>query len=270
MVFMAKDQLYNNCLSKISTTSTLLTLAENAQKISYINWQTSSAVAVARSGELSTLYLSSNAIQSTLTQLRINENIATTNLQSTNTGIVAISSLYKTALINQKYYQSLSTQSGVLEMYTAAYSTFMTASALAKAAPTNTILSAASDMSKQRLSTLTTTRDQVAAQTTSLQSLVTGATTDTYAITLKSAQDAVQLEIDNVNKFQTYMNSSIAAVTYYSSLHNQATNDIISSVAAVRLFSSFYVSSIAGSNFVPSIGILFPRSVSQSLSRNDP
>jgi len=250
MTFMARDQMYKNCLSNISTTSSLLTVAENAQKISYTNWQTSSAFAVAKSGELSTLYLNSNAIQSTLTQLRINENIATTNLQSTNTGIVAISSLYKTALINQKYYQSLSTQSGVLDMYTAAYSTFMTASALARAAPTNTILSAASEMSRQRLATLTTTRDQVATQTTALQSLVAGATTDTYAITLKSAQDAVQLEIENVNKFQVSMNSSIAAVTYYSSLHNQATNDIVSSMAAVRLFSSLYVSSIAGSDVI--------------------
>jgi hypothetical protein len=248
MTFKAKDQLYQTCLDNIQTTSTLLTNAVIAEKISYDNWQISSAYTVARSAELSTLYLNSNAIQSTLTQYIVNEQLANANLASTNTGIQAVSSLYATALVNQQYYQSLSTQSGILEVYTAAYSTFMTASASAAAAPTNTVLVAASNMSQQRLSSITLSRDQSAAQVAALQPLVAGAITDTFAASLACAEEAVQLEIININTFTNYMNSSIAAVSQFSSMYEQAAIDVASSLSAVSLYSSFYVSSIAGSN----------------------
>lgn len=248
MVFMANDQLYQNCLNDISTTSTLLVRATEEEQISYANWQTSSAYTVAKSAELSTLYLDSNVIESTLTQYITDETNAVSQLASTNNGIMAISSLYATALTNQKYYQSLSTQGTILETYTSAYSTFMTASAVSDASPTNTVAAAATAMAKQRLSTLTVSKTQSAAEVTALQALVAGATTDSYATTLAAAEAAVQLEIANVNTFQNYMNSSLEAVTYFSSLYEQAGNDIASSLAAVELYNGYYNSSIAGSN----------------------
>lgn len=248
MNFMAKEQLYQNCLSNISTTSTLLSNAIIKERLSFSNWQVSSAFTVARSAELSTLYLNSNAIKSTLTQYITNETNAIANLNSTNTGLIAISSLYTTALINQQYYQALSTQSGVFGLYSAAYSTYMTVNAQSMAAPTNTVLLAAKNMSQQRLSTLTVNSNQSVAQVTSLQALVAGATTDTYAASLKAAEDAIQLEVDNVRRFQGYYDSSISAVSYFSTLFEQATVDITSSLQAVNIFSTFYTSSIAGSN----------------------
>lgn len=246
--FMGKDLLYQKCVADITATSTLLETAKTAERVSYANWQTSSAYTVARSSELSALYLASNAIQSSITQYKIDEIRATANLTSTQSGIVAISSLYNTSLINQQYYQSLSTQGGVLELYTAAYSTFQTATTLSNAAPTNSVVVAAATMAQQRLSLLTIAKKEIADQTTALQALVAGAITDTYETQLKCAEDAVQLEIQNVSVFQGYANSSIAAVTYFSSLYEQASKDITSSLTGVAKYSTIYESSIAGSN----------------------
>jgi len=246
--FVGKDLLYQTCLSNIVNTSTLLSNAIVTQKKSYDNWQTSSAYTVARSAELTDLYAASNAIQSSLTQYRVDEATATRNLASTNTGIQSVSSLYATSLVNQQYYQTLSTQGGVLELYTAAYSTFQAAALLSNASPTNTLVTTAATMAQQRLSTLTVSKEQIAVQATQLQALVTGAVSDTYATQLKVAQDAVQLEIKNISTFQTYANSSIAAVAYFSTLYETAAGQVTSSMAAVSTFSSFYESSVTGSN----------------------
>ena len=246
--FIGKDILYQTCLSNIDATSSILSTAIMTEKMSYDNWQVSSAYTVAKSAELSTLYLTSNAIQSTLTKYKIDETLAIANLNSTNSGIVAVSSLYATSLVNQQYYQTLSTQGGVVDLYTAAYSTFMAASALSNASPTNSVVVAAATMAQQRLSTLTVSKKEVAAQATALQALVTGAISDTYAATLQAAQDAVQFEITNIATFQEYTNSSIAAVGYFSSLYEQAGRDVVSSLAVVAKFSTLYESSVTGSN----------------------
>jgi hypothetical protein len=248
MDFMAKDMLYQTCLDNISTTSTMLMASITAQQLSYTNWQTSSAYTVAKVAELSTLYLASDAIQSTLTQYKIDEIRAIANLASTNSGIMAISSLYATSLVNQQYYQTLSSQTGVIDLYTMAYSTFQEASALSNASPTNSVVVAAATMAQQRLSTLTTAKSQLATQVTSLQGLVAGAVTDSYAAQMESVQMAVRIEVNNISTFQAYANSSIEAVTRFSSLYEQAGSNIASSLAAVKLFSSFYESSITASN----------------------
>jgi hypothetical protein len=246
--FVGKDIVYQDCISNILTTSTLLKTAISVKTASYQNWQTSSAYTVARSAELSALYLTSNAIQSSLTQYRINEINATNNLISTNHGLECVSSLYATSLVNQQYYQSLSTQAGVLELYTAAYSTFQTATMLSNSSPGNTVVAAAATMAQQRLALLDTAKKEITSQTSALQTRVANSVTDTYATQLEAAQAAVQQEITNINTFQAYTNSSIAAVTYFSSLYETANTQVISSMNAISTYSSFYESSVVGSN----------------------
>jgi hypothetical protein len=65
---------------------------------------------------------------------------------------------------------------------------------------------------------------------------------------MAAAQAAVELENNNVSTFQGYAELVGRQIVYYSSIFEQATNDIASSMAAVALYSSFYNSSIAGSN----------------------
>ena len=248
MDFMAKDILYTNCLSDISTTSFLFEAAAVFENIALLNLQQSTANVVARSMELSTLYLEENQIQSTLSQYIIDETLATAALTSTNAGIIAISSLYATALVNQQYYQLVSTQTGTIDAFTAAQSTLATTKMRAAAKPTDTVLAAAVTMAQQRLTTLATSKTEIATRVTALQSLVAGATSDSYDTTMAAAQAAVELENNNVSTFQGYADAATEEIKYYSTIFEQATNDIASSLAAVTAFSSFYNSSIAGSN----------------------
>ena len=248
MIYMANDQLYRNSLDNISTYSSLVVKASIAERESYRILQVSSAFTVAKRSELDILYQNSNAIQSTLTQYITNETNAVANLNSTNNGLITLSSLYTTALVNQRYYQALSTQSRILEMNTDANSTYMTAKTLSDSDPTNTVKRAALTMATQRLSALVVNKTQSEAQVNSLKGLVADAATDTYAVSLKAAEDAIQLEINNVNKFQQYYDSSISAVLYFSTLYDKATIDIISSLRAVELYSTLTASSISGSN----------------------
>lgn len=248
MDFMAKDILYTNCLTEISTTSFLYEAATIFENIALLNLQESTANVVARSMELSSLYLEGNDIQSTLSQYVIDETLATAALTSTNAGIIAISSLYATALVNQQYYQLVSTQTATIDAFTAAQSTLATTKMRAAANPTDTVLAAAVTMSQQRLTTLATTKSEVATKVTALQALVAGATSDSYDTTMAAAQAAVELENNNVSTFQGYADAATQEIKYYSSIFEQATNDIASSLAAVTAYSSFYNSSIAGSN----------------------
>jgi len=247
-IFIEKDIAYQAGVSNIINTSTLLSNAIVKQKASYSNWQTSSAYTTARTAELEQLYISSNDIQKALTQYKIDEIKAISDYTSTIDSVKALSSMYETSIVNQKYYQSLSSQSGILDTYTAAYSTFQTASALSNASPGNTLVAAAATMAQQRLSTLTIAKGQAMEQTTKLQGLVANAVTDTYSVQLAAAEDAVQREISIINLYQNYATSSIAAVTYYSSQYETANKQVISSLFAISTYSSFYESSVIGSN----------------------
>jgi hypothetical protein len=248
MDFMAKDILYTNCLSDISTTSSLYEAATIFENIALLNLQQSTANVVARSMELSTLYLEETQIQSTLSQYVIEETLATAALTSTNAGIIAISSLYATALVNQQYYQLVSTQTATIDAFTAAQSTLATTKRRAEQEPTNTVLIAAKTMAEQTISRIAEKKTKQATEVTALQSLVAGATSDSYDTTMAAAQAAVELENNNVSTFQGYAAAATEEIKYYSSIFEQATNDIASSLAAVTLYSSFYNSSIAGSN----------------------
>ena len=248
MNFLAKDILYNKCLTDISTTSSLYVAAVAQENTMAVRLQQSMANVAASSMYLSTLYLQGNQIQSTLSQYIVDETLANAALTSTNAGIIAISSLYATALISQKYYQLVSTQTGTIDAFTAAQSTLTTAKTRAAANPTDTVLAAAATMAQQRFNTLNTAKTAISTEVTALQALVTTATSDSYETTMAAAQAAVELENNNVSTFQGYATVASAQINYYSSIYEQASKDITSSLAAVTLYSTFYNSSIRGSN----------------------
>ena len=76
LTYMAKEILYQNCLSDISTTSSLYDAADAQEKFFLRNLEESTASVVARSAELSSLYLEGNQIQSSLSQYVIDETLA--------------------------------------------------------------------------------------------------------------------------------------------------------------------------------------------------
>lgn len=250
MTFMAKDILYQNCMNEISTTSSLIDASILEEIASFRNLEESTITLKNRRNELSTLYLEGDQIQSTLSQYIIDETLATTALTSTNAGIIALSSLYDTAIINQEYYQLLSTQGSIIDTYTNAESTLANATMLSIADPTNTVLATAKTMATTRRNKMNTDKTEVAARVKSKHDLVTNAFTDTYDVTMAAAQAAVELEVQNVSTFQGYATIANNQLTYYSSIFEQAGRDIQSSMTAVSLYSSLYISSIDGANIL--------------------
>ena len=248
LTYMAKEILYQNCLSDISTTSSLYDVAAAEEKFFLRNLEESTANVVARTAELSSLYLQGDQIQSSLSQYVIDETLANAALASTNIGIAAISSVYATALINQQYFQQTSTLRGIDDSLTAAQTAVTSAKALAAAKPTDTVLAAAATMAQQRLTTLTTSKTSLTAEVTALQALVTDATAISLDTAISAAEAAIQLETINVSTFQGYADAASAEIVYYSTMFEQANVEIVSSLAAVELYSSLYNSSIAGSN----------------------
>ena len=131
---------------------------------------------------------------------------------------------------------------------TAAQTAVTSAKALAAAKPTDTVLAAAATMAQQRLTTLTTSKTSLTAEVTALQALVTDATAISLDTAISAAEAAIQLETINVSTFQGYADAASAEIVYYSTMFEQANVEIVSSLAAVELYSSLYNSSIAGSN----------------------
>ena len=249
MNFVAADTVWTTRKTDINNARAVFDTAVLIEQSSlqYYNMITSGRVQ--KDAELSSLYITSNTLQNNLAIYKTNETLAISRLDSTNSAIVVISSLYETSITNQTYYQLLSTQGSVLDAYTAAYSTFMTASAMPN--PTNdSVLVAATEMARQRLSTLTVTRSGIEARVATSLKLVTAAITDTYAATLDSAEAAVQREINNVRIFHGYKLSSMDAVTRWSTLYENAARDVASSLTGIVYYSTLYESSIAGSNAI--------------------
>ena len=253
MTFMAKDLIYQNRLNAISTTSSILAASIQYEKITYDNWQTSTVARQAIDTQLTALYNDSNAIQSTLTQYRIDETLAIGYYNSTSQAVNTLSSLYSASLLNQQYYQALSTQTGYTDALTAATNAASNAKRASLAAPSDTSLSAAATLANTLLKNITTNQADAMSATTALQQRLPGITTDTYAATIAQYENQVQIEIDNISTFDSYKTMSLKSLMYYSSQYDQAVIDIASSMVLVDTYNKLYDSSIAGSNALMAI-----------------
>ncbi len=248
MTFMARDLTYQNRLNTISTTSSILAKSIEYEKITYDNWQTSTTTRQKIDTQLTALYNDSNAIQSTLSQYRIDETLAVGYYNSTSQAVNTISSLYSASLLNQQYYQSLSTQTGYTDALIAAVSAASNAKRASLAAPNDTTLSAAAVMANKLVTTITANQTDATSVTAALQQKLPGITTDTYAATMAQYENQVQIEIDNISTFDSYKTISLKSLAYYSSQYDQAVLDIASSMVLINNYSTLYDSSITGSN----------------------
>jgi hypothetical protein len=248
MTFMARDLTYQNRLNTISTTSSILAKSIEYEKITYDNWQTSTTARQKIDTQLTALYNDSNAIQSTLSQYRIDETLAVGYYNSTSQAVNTISSLYSASLLNQQYYQSLSTQTGYTDALIAAVSAASNAKRASLAAPNDTTLSAAAVMANKLVTTITANQTDATSVTAALQQKLPGITTDTYAATMAQYENQVQIEIDNISTFDSYKTISLKSLAYYSSQYDQAVLDIASSMVLINNYSTLYDSSITGSN----------------------
>jgi hypothetical protein len=238
--FVRKDEIYQQSLMDISTTSSYLVSSITAEAYSYAFLQSSIQNYYSTSQNLSSLIIEGGNIHSTIIQYRIDEKSVEDALTSTNNGLLTLSSFYLTALLNQNFLQAVSTQSGLkvaLETATADYNFLKSRT---DTAATNTALLALNTTTAMKISTDSTV--------TSLQTLTGKSITDSYNVNILAAQANVELETQNISSYTGKYNESISSIKYYSSLYEQATRDIDSSITGFNLYNTYYQSSVNGSN----------------------
>jgi hypothetical protein len=238
--FAAKDEIYKQSLDDIAATSSYLVSSVIAEAYSYAVLQSSIQNYYSTSQSLSSLIVEGGNIHSSLVQYGIDEKIAQDALTSTNNGLITLSSYYITAILNHDYVVALSTQSGLTSSLNSATTNYNILKSSADTAAANT--------AQLALTTVTTMKALADSTVTSLQAKTGTSVADSYNMNILAAQANVDAETQNVSTYTGKYNEDISSIKYYSSLYEQATRDIDSSIAGFQAYSTFYQSSIAGSN----------------------
>jgi hypothetical protein len=238
--FSIKDDIYKQSLADIATTSSYLVSSVIAEATSYAILQSSLQNYYSTSQSLSSLIIEGGNIHSTVIQYRIDEKVAQDALTSTNNGLITLSSYYITALLNQEYALALSTQSGLTSSLNSATTNYNILRSGTDSAAANTAQSA--------LTTITNMKRESDTRVTNLQSQTGASVTDSYNINILAAQANVDAETQNVSTYTGKYNEDISSIKYYSSLYEQATRDINSSIDGFNRYSTYYQSSVSGSN----------------------
>jgi hypothetical protein len=238
--FAAKDEIYRQSLDDIALTSSYLVSSVIAEAYSYAVLQSSIQDYYSTSQSLSSLIVDGGNIHSTVIQYRIDEKTAQDALTSTNNGLITLSSYYITAILNQDYVVALSTQSGLTSSFNSATTNYNILKSGRDTAAANT--------AQLALTTATTMKAFADSTVTSLQTQTGTSVSDSYNINILAAQANVDSETQNVSTYTGKYNEDISSITYYSSLYEQATRDIDSSITGFQQYSTYYQSSINGSN----------------------
>jgi len=240
LYYTVKNDIYLQSLNDIATMSSFLVSSVIAEEKSKEILDSATIAYNLASQNLSSVLAEGTYIHSTLVQSRIDEQIATDAVTSTNNGLIVLSSFYKTALLSKEYTDGVLKQSELAKKLDTATTNYNTAQLGTDQAIIET--------ARISLSTITGIKSNVDSTVTSVQEIATKAITDTYDINVLAAQANIDMETANVSTYQGYYNNNTSNITYYSSLYEKANADINSSIFAYQLYDGFYKSSIDGSN----------------------
>jgi hypothetical protein len=238
--YMVKNDLYQQSLNDIVMMSSLLVSSVIAEEKSKTTLDSAMKAYTVASGNLSNLLVDGTNIHSTLVQYRIDEQVNTDAVTSTNNGLIVLNSFYKTAMLKKEYADSIIKQSEIAKGLDTATSNYTAAQQGTDQAIIET--------ARIAFSTITELKNNIDSTVTSIQEMATKAITDTYDINVLAAQANIDMETANVSTYQGYYNSNTSNITYYSSLYEKANADINSSIIAYQTYDGFYKSSIDGSN----------------------
>ena len=112
----------------------------------------------------------------------------------------------------------------------------------------DTTLWAARSMALSRLTTAQANKDAAAQTTSSLQSLAQIAYTDTYDAYITQLENNVSYKNKIVQTLHSYKVSSLNSVARFSSLYDQAAIDVKAADDMVKLYSTYYISSMIGAS----------------------
>jgi hypothetical protein len=185
-----------------------------------------------------------------LTQYTLDEQTAKTNVISTQNGIITLSSYYETAIVNQQYYQALSTQGGLQNSYANAQSNTIQARTASDANPGNQSLLAIYKTAAAGQDILYAKLQTIAPDINTKRSALNIAVSNTYDVAIATAQSAIDTEVSNISTFQKNIDDATISLQKYSSLYDQSVLDIASCQQIVSKFTTLYNSSIEGSNIL--------------------
>jgi hypothetical protein len=269
-IYLGWDAEYLSTASAISSLSTLLANDMVIEKEAYENMRQSTSKWQSKSDYLSTLYSTSYGLQEILGRQRIEEADAIEKYNSTTIGISTLSTLYTTAVANRKYALALAKKTEVQNNYMKQVSTlteadlaYMNSIPLAirtsrdmatirtdEDYPTlgNSLMWSTRKMADQAVANLDTKRKQEEYNASTLQTLAGVANSDFYNATMDALQATVISKLRIVDMMAAYKNSSLESLARFSSIYEQAANDVSTYTSMVNMYSSIYESSMVGSS----------------------
>jgi hypothetical protein len=260
--FLGWDSALQGQICTINAISTVLSNDIIAEQAAYQNLLNSTFTWQQKSNQLSSLYQTSNALQSTLTEQRINEAYAIAYHQSTIYSVSTLEKRYSAALTNRDYAVSLSTQTSLADKYISALTIFTQADIAynnsipqqggkqigGATVPGNQILWSARNMANQALSTAKINKESAEQITSTLQTLAGIANTDLYDTTIMNLENTVIAKMYLINTLNGYKTSSLQSVAKFSSIYDSAITEMNGYNTQVKMYSSFYESSIIGAS----------------------
>jgi len=260
--YLGYQSQYDDITRQLADVNITLSAAVLREQTSYKSLKESTATWLTTSGYLSSLYTDRTNINSSLTQYIIDESQTYLKYISSISALSTISSMYSAAVANENYALSLSTTTQKVTDYANALERFQAADLLynnsvpitagvnppSGSIQGNSALWAARTMAYQQLQT--TQADKIAAEnaTATLQNLAGLANTSAYQ-TMLLGYDAEILSYAVVEQnFAKYALSSLEAVKTFSSIYEQSILDINFYNQQFSTYSSLYVSSLLGAS----------------------
>ena len=254
---------YTNQYGVMMSTSTAYDRAVIQKGIKYSTLISTNIGLNSTSTYLSSLYNTSNAIQSTLYRHRIDEQAAITLRASTMGAVEYYSSLYVAALAKRNYNVALSTQISTFGNYTAALSTYNGIQYIYNMSggggagqgggtPTS-LVAAALSLAARQLSSAIIAESIAESTLSTFETVATRQAGDVYNTMIQAYNRNVAAQQMKVRTFNSYRLSSLQRVVELSTIYDTNTEIMRSSISSVAYYSSLYVSSIAGKSTLQSL-----------------
>jgi hypothetical protein len=259
-IYEGFQKQYDLNVTSLDRVNTRLTEAVRKKDISYKALQESTARWVTASETLSSFYKKRKEIDLVLTRQRTDESILYMQYVSSSAAVSTITPVYTAAVANETYALALSTATKKVADYSAAQEIFQSAELLynnsipqSGGGPSGTVLGnsalwAARTMAYQRLQTIE--QEKIAAQNAAdnLQNLAGLANTSAYEALLRSYDDTILGYEILQYRFRNYKISSLEAVKTFSSMFEESVIDIKKFSEQISMFNYLYDSSITAAS----------------------
>ena len=242
--YLVAEKLLENSLYSTTLLSTLYESSIFSISDSLVYLQDCANDVLSTTIELSTLYTERVGINSTLTQQRIEEVIYTYAYASTSAGLLQLSTLYDTSLMFSTYNGLVSTHNTTVAQYNMALNNYT----LASQNPTTTLYGATAAGWATLMNSLSAKDTEIQSQILLTSNSINTQIVNSEMIFVKASEVAVEIGQQTISSLTDYENIAESNIKYYSTMFDDATLVIQSSMNAYMLYNTYYVSTVTASN----------------------